>query len=142
MPPSSGPARSPGAIAWYYLATPVFVLMDFVWGVNIRVSALDDTPALKYAYYALCLAFGGVTSMRPGLSSVVGVVESSLNVLLLVLGMMLPYYRMLETIAAGKDVTTNPYRPEMFVNFFLSAAVWVTAFYRSEAKLFGGHSRS
>lgn len=91
-PPAGTALRDP--IAWYYLATPIFLLMDLVWGVSVRVSALDDTPGLKLGYYALCLACGGVMAMRPKLSGVVGVAESSVNVLLI----MLPYFRMLQAL--------------------------------------------
>ena len=36
---------------WYYYATPLFILLDYFLGINVRVSALDAMPFYKYAYY-------------------------------------------------------------------------------------------
>lgn len=128
-------ARRPNPIAWYYLATPVFFLLDALWGVNIRTTALDDTPILKYLYYALCLACGAATTLRPSLTAIVGVSESSVNILLTVLGIMLPYFRMLRSVAEGTEVLTSPFTPLLFVNFALSSVVGLTAFYRHQRNL-------
>lgn len=39
-----GPSWSLGPLAWYYLATPVFFLTDVLWGINVRIMALDHLP--------------------------------------------------------------------------------------------------
>ncbi|MGH7353654.1 MAG: hypothetical protein ACRELS_03640 [Candidatus Rokuibacteriota bacterium] len=131
--------RAYGPIACYYLATPIFFLLDALWGVNIRATALDDTPMLKYLYYALCLACGATATVRPSLSAVVGMAESSVNIVLIVLSVMLPYFRVLRSVAEGTDVLTNPFTPFLFVNFALSGVVGLMAFYRHQRALQGWH---
>src|SRR5262249_45488477 len=90
----SRPGR-PTLAAVYYLATPVFALCDWIFHSNLRAAALDARPALKNAYYAVCTAAGVVTYWKPSLSRVVGLAESSVNILLLVLSFMLPYYALI-----------------------------------------------
>lgn len=126
-------ARMP-LITPYYLATPLFALVDWLWGVNVRIVALDDYPAMKYGYYALCLGCGFLTCVRPALAPVVGLGESSLNIVLLVLGMLFPYFRVSRAILEGHSVV-NPYHPGMFVNFAISGVVLYLALRRSERAL-------
>lgn len=127
--------RSLGPVAWYYLATPVFLLLDALWGLNVRVVALDDTPVLKYLYYAFCLACGVATSVRPKLTAVVGMTESSVNMGLVVIAIPLAYYRVLWAMAEAQPVVKNPFTAVFFVNLGLSALVWFTAYSRHERAL-------
>jgi len=122
--------RAWGPIVWYYAATPVFVLLDALGGVSVRATALDHAPGVKYLYYAFCLACGVVTTRWPPLAPPVGIAESSVNILLLVLGIMLPYFDAIRAIGEGRPVT-NPFTPSVLANFVLSGGVWIAAFYRS-----------
>ena len=38
-------------IRGYYLGTPAFFLADYLFGLNVRVTFLDQWPAGKVAYY-------------------------------------------------------------------------------------------
>ena len=40
-------------IEGYYLATPLFVIGDWVFGANLRAVGLADWPLLRAGYYAL-----------------------------------------------------------------------------------------
>lgn len=131
---SRGKLRSLGPLAWYYVATPLFALADVLWGINIRVSALDDLPALKYGYYALCLACGALTVVRPSLTAVVAMAESSVNLGLVILAIPIAYLRVLESIGDGRNAI-NPFTPTFFANFALSAVVGYTAYARNQLAL-------
>ncbi len=41
-------------ISAYYLAAPLFLLIDLLLGWNIRTAALEGFPVLHYGYYPLC----------------------------------------------------------------------------------------
>jgi len=113
----------------YYLATPAFALCDWIFHWNVRVAALDGRPALKNAYYAVCTAAGALTYWKPSLSRVVGLVESSVNILLLVLGVMLPYYSLIGSF--NGEQAFMPFTPARVLNFLISGFMWVRVFYES-----------
>jgi hypothetical protein len=114
----------------YYLATPLFALCDWIFGWNVRVSALDGQPGLKNTYYAVCTAAGVATYLRPALWRVVGLTESSINILLLVLGVMLPYWSAIAAFT-GDQAFTPSFTPAKLLNFLISGLMWVNVFHRS-----------
>jgi hypothetical protein len=118
------------ALRAYYLGTPLFMLFDLLWGLNVRAVALEHLPAARYLYYAFCLACGVATLRWPGWTGPVGVAESSVNVLLLILGVFLPYFAAIRALAEGQAVT-NPFTPQFLVNFALSATAGTVGFYKS-----------
>ena len=118
----------------YYLATPVFGVVDAVVGVNIRIAALPD-PALRTAYYVFAFGCGLLCRWRPRLTPAVGMAESSLNVLLLVLSIMLPIWELTETVLTDAPFVV-PAVP--LGNFILSGSVLVASFHLHHAALSGG----
>jgi hypothetical protein len=134
MPAGEVPAEEsergrPTLAAVYYLATPVFALCDWIFHWNVRVAALDGRPALKNTYYAVCTAAGVLTYWKPSLSRVVGLAESSVNILLLILSFMLPYYALIGNFTG--DQTYAPFTPTRVLNFLISGFMWVKVFYGS-----------
>ena len=117
----------------YYLATPLFFLIDLFWQAPIRVSFVEDAGT-RYGYYLFCLLCGGVCYRWPQIAPLVGLAESSLNILLLVLGALLPLYRWPEQILAD-EVVTNPITSTRIVNFCLSGLILVVSFRSRQAAL-------
>lgn len=112
----------------YYLSTPLFVLADVVWGVNPRVAGLEGYPALKAGYYAACLGCGLVAAFKPGASQIVGLAESAVNLLVLALGIFLPYYAVLDRVLADQPIPA-PLAPDEIANFLIAGAVLSISFY-------------
>ncbi len=108
-------------IQMYYLATPVFFLADLIFNASIRVSFLESA-SLRYAYYGFCLFCGGISYLRPPLASLVGVFESSLNILLLVLGIMVPIYLLPGQVLEGQPGGVS-FTGRSLLNFALSATI-------------------
>jgi hypothetical protein len=46
--------RADQILPWYYGATVFFLLLDYVFGLNVRLAFLDALPAAKLAYYGIC----------------------------------------------------------------------------------------
>jgi hypothetical protein len=115
-------------IATYYLLTPLFWLIDWTYGANVRVVALQDSEGWRALYYVLCMAGGLALWVRPLWSDLLGLLECSIALLLLILGILLPYWRLADQIAADRFVA-NPYTPELVINFVLAGTVWLIAFY-------------
>lgn len=138
---SSGGCRcgtlAPAVGAWqrflapYYWATPLFVLLDVAWGLNVRVAGLDDYPGLRYGYYAFCLACAVVIRLLPQGTTAVAMLESGANLSLLVGGFFMTYAGVIGQIGSGQAVR-NPFTPRWFVNFLLSGTVALVAYHRAE----------
>ena len=116
-------------LAAYYLATPLFVLADVGLGWPIRVSFLTGYPLLKYGYYVVCFSCGLLSLRRDGrFLPAVGLAESALNILMLVLSVMIPIVTLPRQVMAGEAVT-HPFSVLFFVNFLISACVFLSIFY-------------
>lgn len=114
-----------------YLATPLFFLSDLILGASFRAAALDAHPTWKLAYYAFGFAMGLVLLVRPYAAHWVGIADGSLSLFLLILGVFLPYYDLVDTLAAG-NMETNiaPLSRFAVLNFLLSGGILVFSLYR------------
>jgi hypothetical protein len=112
----------------YYLATPLFILLDLFFNLNVRAAGLSAYPIAKWSYYFFVLACAGFIWKVPRWSLLTGFVESSVNLVVLFVGFVGPYYRML---AASVETTPmgNPYTLNSVFNFFLSGSILLVAFY-------------
>ena len=128
-----------GRTAWlniYYIASPLFACADWM-GFNVRAVGLADFPEWRALYYVTCTAIGAATVLRPSWSALLGVLESGVNILLLVLAVVLPYYRVIDVLSAGGTPAALPFSPEFFINFLISGTVGVTQFQGAQASLHG-----
>ena len=112
----------------YYWLTPLFALVDWTFGANVRAAGLADHPELRVAYYALCTGCAVGIHARPALSGPVGFAESSANLLLLFLSLLLPYYGMLDDALRGSFPAESPITTGMVWNFLIAGSVWVMVF--------------
>ena len=53
----------------YYAATIVFLVLDYGFGVNVRIAGLQGFPALKAGYYLVIFACLGLVLWRPAWST-------------------------------------------------------------------------
>ena len=74
-------------LPWYYAATLVFLLLDYVGGVNVRVAFLDTLPTARMAYYGICLVCFGLMVWRPAWTTLIGTFESLVTMIALIFGM-------------------------------------------------------
>jgi hypothetical protein len=116
-------------IEGYYWATLLFVVLDGAFGANVRAAGLAEHPDLRVAYYALCLGCAVVAHLRPSVAGLVGLAESSGNLVILILSILLPYWAVTDAILAEKPIVESPIRMEHVVNFVIAGAVWCVLFY-------------
>lgn len=91
----------------YYFITPAFIVLDYVWGINVRVAVLDGMPLYKNLYYGFCILCGVVVYILPWLSAGVALFESIIMIIMTVLGFFLPYVRLLNS---GGDILNTDLR--------------------------------
>jgi hypothetical protein len=122
---------------WYYYATPLFILLDYLAGINVRVSALDAMPLYKYAYYGFCILCALCIYISPKYSPVVALFESAINYVLMILLLLMPYVRciMQEDIIGEGWQNVEALNPQHITNLALAALVAVLAFRASINKL-------
>ena len=119
---------------YYYLATPLFLILDVFFGISIRIPFLDNWPLLKYLYYMLVFVFGILMMRAPQLIRKIAVTESGFNIALLIIGFMWPYLNMKadqETYAALVEV----YTIEAVTCFAITALTFYFAFHFEEEYL-------
>jgi hypothetical protein len=91
------------------------------------VAALEGAPVWKAAWYALCLACGAAAWLRVPWLDGLALLESSANLLLLILSILLPYWAFADSILDGAPVS-NPIALERVANFALAGAAGLAAF--------------
>ncbi len=106
-------------LLWFYLATPLFLLLDSLLGWNIRIASLDNYPGWKMLYYLFCLCIGLLMWKWQILEPVLGMVEGGVNMLLLTLSVLLPYYEAIDALSSGESVQT-PLDSFSIINYLVS----------------------
>ena len=117
-------------LQFYYLSTPIFAIMDIVWGINIWISFLDYFPFLKYAYYTIVFICGIYTYKYPQRADIVGILESNINIGILIVGFMSTYYNLASTILENMTLD-NPFTAKAVINFSLSGFIFLISSYRN-----------
>jgi hypothetical protein len=121
-------------VSWikgYYLASPLFWLLGLWWGMEIRVTFLPD-PGPRFLYYLGLSGLGLLAHFRPRSAPWVALGESSLNLLLIMLWILLPVYSLSENLM-GPEATGVPYTPgQVLVNGLLAGSFFLLGFYRAQ----------
>jgi hypothetical protein len=122
---------------WYYYATPLFILLDYFAGINVRVSALDAMPFYKYAYYGFCILCGLCMYISPRYSPIIALLESAINYVLMILLLLRPYihFLMQEDIIGQGWQNVEALTAQNIINLALAALVAAYAFRASIHRL-------
>ena len=121
------------AVRLYFYITPLFILLDFIFGINVRVSALETMPTYKNLYYGFCILCGICMYIIPRYSAIVALLESSINIMMLVLGVFLPYIRTLtalmdDVLGADFKAMEESLKVQPMVNLFILASCLIFNF--------------
>lgn len=106
-----------------YWSTPLFMALDYVYGVSLRVPFGDAMPGAKAVYYLADVVCGIAVAVRPRWTAAVGLAESTANITLLIVSTWAAYVGMLDGAASPDAVISNPFTPQAVTSLVLSAAV-------------------
>lgn len=109
----------------YYLATPLFLLMEALFGMNVRVSIPGDSDALYYLYLAICFACGIGFRNAPFKAALFALFESAVNIFLLVLSVMLPIFYAPATAESGMNFN---FGLQELIHFLIAGAILLIGF--------------
>jgi hypothetical protein len=121
--------------AWirrYSLLTPLFIVLDALFGLNVRVSGLAF-PELRYLYYGLCLQCALACCWQTRYSALIAIAESSVNLLILLAGVMVPIIRLGDL--AGDTTACAGISGYNGVDFLLSGGILLAVFYSAQEEL-------
>jgi hypothetical protein len=122
----------------YYLVTPAFILLDYLGGVNVRVAVLDGMPVYKNLYYGFCVLCGVAVYFLPEYAAAVALFESPVNLLISILGLVLPYFERIKQFDAILNTDWSPmpdFGTRYVTNLLLAAGVSTFAFLQANKAL-------
>jgi len=110
----------------YYAATAVFLLMDYLFGINVRLAALDALPGWRALYYILCFVCLALIVCRPSWSLWVATAESLMTLSMLIISMGARVLTISEDLlSTGTGLITS----EEIINFAIAGGIaWTTWF--------------
>jgi hypothetical protein len=120
-----------GFFAAYLLATPAFLIADIGFDMPFRVAALGGSD-YRFLYYAAATLLGFGVRLRPALAPWVGMAESSVNLLFLLLSILLPIWNLPDAALSG-SMAEGPLDMTGLSNAVLSGSVLLYGFYRRQA---------
>ena len=124
--------NSQQVLKWYYAGTALFLLLDYLLNINIRIAFLDPWPVARLSYYVFCFACLALVVWRPAWAAAVGTAESLITLVALILGMgvrvLVPNDAIFEE--SGGIVTT-----EEIINFMICGSVAYFAYVKGMKSL-------
>lgn len=115
------------AIRLYYVATALFLLLDVVFDINVRIAFLEGHVGLRAGYYGVCFVCLALVFTRPPWTTIVGAFES----LVTLIGLILSFgMRVVLASDAALDGRTPYVSIQEVGNFLLSGSVAYLAWSR------------
>jgi hypothetical protein len=111
----------------YYIATPVFLVIELLWGVSFRVPFFITSSLARCVYYGFCLSCGGACYFRPGITFFVGLVESTINVVLLFVGFGSVLLNVI-TNAMEFGEASQTFLIKSAISFAVTGIIWIACF--------------
>lgn len=111
----------------YYL-TPVFILLDYVFGFNVRVAGLENLGAYKYYYYVFCIICAVMIYQFEKYSLFVGFFESVVNLIILFIAFFMPYINYIDVLSGESTSGVQMYSLGMMINLMISGFIMILSF--------------
>jgi hypothetical protein len=116
----------------YYAATVVFLLLDYVFGINVRLAFIEESVSIRAGYYLFCFACFALMIWRPAWTVVIGAVESLITLVAIIVHMalrvMVPTDQM---VMAGQGLVTLA----DILNFMLAGGIAYISWVRGMREL-------
>ena len=130
-----GASADPGSakvLTAYYAATVIFIALDYVLGINVRLAFFDTAPVFKAFYYGLCLTCLALIIKWPAWRAWIATGESLLALSLLIITTATRIIVVTdEMIESGRGFVTM----SELANFTLSAGALYLAYLRGGAAI-------
>jgi hypothetical protein len=115
----------------YYFLTPIFVLLEYAAGVNIRLQTPWENGLFDAAYYLTCFTAAFIPVGSSAMAAFFALIECSVNILLLLLSVMLPIAGASEKLLNGEAVEFE-FGPLQITHFVLVGGMLIWVFHSNE----------
>lgn len=115
-------------IRGYYFATPVFLVVEIVTGLELRVSEYIGSPGWRVAYYGFCFLCMAAIVLRPKISVAIGLIECSTNLIVLFVGTARAWmFPLADSPPVELEVAWrgNPITPTSIASFLLTGSMLI-----------------
>ena len=107
----------------YYAATLIFLLLDYLLGINLRVAFLEAWAGWRAAYYLFCVACLVLIVWRPTLASLVTTTESLITLVALIISLGVRVLNIPDAVLDGGGAILSA---EEIINFAIAGgAAWL-----------------
>lgn len=111
----------------YYAATALFLVLDYLFGINVRLASLDALPGWRALYYVVCFACLGLIVWRPTWTLWVSTIESLVTLSMLIIAMGTRVFTLSDTmLSTGTGFVTT----EEVMNFIIAGGMAWYAWYK------------
>ncbi len=123
-------------IKWFYWLTPLFFLLDFAFGWDMRVAGLEQTDH-KILYYLFIAAIALIQWWKPSLEAVTALVDCAINYAILIIATYTKYLGILVGAADGE--VASPITVQEVLNFVLVGSMMIISFRKAALRLHERH---
>lgn len=116
----------------YYMATAVFLILDLVADINVRIAFFESVPALRWGYYGVCFTCLALMMWQPAWTVIISAFESLVTLVALILAMGLRTMLITDAILEGYEGFVTF---EEIINFMISGSVAYFAWVRGMQEL-------
>ncbi|GAA6150731.1 hypothetical protein [Pseudoteredinibacter isoporae] len=120
--------NSAALINLYYWLSPVFLILYSSAGLDMRISIPGASPAWHYLYLGACFLLPCVLIKRPTARALFALGESSVNIFLLLYGLLNRYFQQLDALSNGME-GPGIINSTDILHFALAASVLALGFY-------------
>lgn len=126
----------------YYFLTPLFVMVELLFGLNLRITFPFTTFAgAEYIYCGLCFMIPCFLLKKDLWISLFSLTESVLNILFLCLSVLMPYFNLAKVLDQGGDLGFK-FGVAECVHFLIAGAVLLYSFYTNPIVRYRPHLES
>jgi len=110
----------------YYIATAIFLLLDYLFDINVRLASLEAFPGWRAFYYLVCFGCLALMMWRPAWTLWVATTESLVTLSMLIISMGTRVFTISDTmLSSGTGFITT----EEIINFVIAGGVaWIAWF--------------
>lgn len=113
------------------------MVLDYGFGINIRITGFIYHPTLKLIYYLFCIACLFLVYKFPKRSAKIGLIESTTNIIILIFSIYLPLFSAADLVESNQldrlGITT-----EKVINMIFAGTINALAYYYNRHVLLSG----
>ncbi len=113
------------------------MILDYGFGINIRITGFIYHPVLKFTYYMFCILCLYLVYRYPGRSAKIGLIESTTNIIILIFSIYLPLFSAADLVQSDQ-LERIGITAEKVINMIFAGTINALAYYYNRHILVSG----